>query len=175
MVNKTLELAKKLKALAEHGIGGEKENAAFQLKRFMLKHNLSIKDIENEEIISKVYTVGKHVRLMKQIISSVSNTAILYGYKTVKTKVILDATLAEHIEAEAKFNLYKKEYERQQKEYEETFFRAFVQKNALYSNEKSEPTEYNQEELKQAKKVLALSKELDDVNYLKQIENLKAK
>ena len=44
------ELLKKIKALAEAGIGGEKKNAQEMLKKLMKKYKIKEKDIEIESI-----------------------------------------------------------------------------------------------------------------------------
>lgn len=38
---KILDKAKKLKELADRGVGGEKENAKLMLEKYMLKHNIT--------------------------------------------------------------------------------------------------------------------------------------
>lgn len=49
---KVLKLARKLQALSERGIGGEKVNAENQLEKLMLKHNFCMEDLEQEERIN---------------------------------------------------------------------------------------------------------------------------
>lgn len=169
MVSKAIELAKKLKALAEQGVGGEKTNAAYQLSKLMKKHNISESDIENDTIISKKYKVGPHSELMQQVVVSINDSVSIFTMHRSKVNLVIDATIAEHIEIEAKFNVYRTAYEKQLAENIDIFYRAFVQKNALYSSKKYEPKNYTPEELAKMRKVLNLSKNLDDVNYLKQL------
>jgi len=47
--SKYIELGRKLKAIAERGIGGEKINAEKMLENLLKKHNLTIDDIEGEK------------------------------------------------------------------------------------------------------------------------------
>jgi hypothetical protein len=42
---KILDKAKKLKELADRGIGGEKENAKIMLDKYMIKHNITESEI----------------------------------------------------------------------------------------------------------------------------------
>ena len=49
MNEKYIILAKKLKALADKGIDGERVNAQKMLDTLMRKHNLTITDIEGEK------------------------------------------------------------------------------------------------------------------------------
>lgn len=46
-MEKYIELAKKLKELADRGTGGEKVNAEQQLTRLMEKHGITLEDIED--------------------------------------------------------------------------------------------------------------------------------
>ncbi len=48
-MSKIITLAKKLHALAERGVGGEKINAEYKLKELCQKHNISLDDLESEE------------------------------------------------------------------------------------------------------------------------------
>lgn len=47
-MDKHLDLIKKIKALADRGIGGEAKNAKTLLDKLLLKHNMTIEDIEEE-------------------------------------------------------------------------------------------------------------------------------
>ncbi len=58
--DKIIQLALKLKALADRGEGGEKEKAGALLNRLLLKHNmtiddLTIKDLKWQEFKVKIY------------------------------------------------------------------------------------------------------------------------
>lgn len=170
VTDKILKLARKLNALAERGVGGEKESAQTQLERIMKKHGLSYDDINGTEIISQVFTVGKYRRLFIQVVVSVSSDIKIFGHKGTKTKIILDCTAEEMIEVQSKFEFYKKAYQREFKDYESTFFEAFVQKNQLYSNAEPEEKELTPEDLKRLKKVLSLAEELEENHYYKHLE-----
>lgn len=71
---KHIELGKKLKALSEQGIGGEKTNAEKMLNSLLKKHNISIEDIEGEKVDYYYFKIKKDdVRLWSQIVKSVNN------------------------------------------------------------------------------------------------------
>jgi hypothetical protein len=53
--NKILDKAKKLKELADRGIGGEKDNAKVMLEKWMLKHNITMNELEGHTINDTVY------------------------------------------------------------------------------------------------------------------------
>jgi len=46
---KILDKAKKLKELADRGIGGEKVNAKYMLENYMKKHNIKMEEIESHK------------------------------------------------------------------------------------------------------------------------------
>lgn len=46
---KILDKAKKLKALADRGVDGEMESAKNMLTKYMEKHNITLKEIENHK------------------------------------------------------------------------------------------------------------------------------
>ena len=69
-MNKKIEILKKLKALADRGIGGEKENAELLLKKYMKKYNISEKELNKDEE-KEVYINLKNeieLRLASQIL-----------------------------------------------------------------------------------------------------------
>ena len=53
--NKILDKAKKLKELADRGIGGEKDNAKVMLEKWMLKHNITMNELEGHTISDSSY------------------------------------------------------------------------------------------------------------------------
>lgn len=63
--NKAIDKAKKLKALADRGIGGEKLNAKAQLDKLMKEHNLSDTDVDTETETYEV-TAGWHIQTEKR-------------------------------------------------------------------------------------------------------------
>ena len=58
-MSKNIELAKKLKALADKGIGGEKSNAEAMLNNLMKKHNITIEEIEGEKLMDFFFKIEK--------------------------------------------------------------------------------------------------------------------
>lgn len=172
MDNKSIELGKKLKALADAGYGGEKQNAKELLEKYLRKHNLTIEQIDTDAIISRRYKVGPHGRLFLQVVASVTDEFQAFRVTNDPSCRILDVTEIHHIETEAKFNFFKKEFIKQKKENEDLFFNAFVQKNALYSSQPSDPAEAKQltlEERQRILKVQALQETIDRAEYLKQL------
>jgi hypothetical protein len=162
-----LDLAKKLKALADKGEDGEKQNAEAMLKRLMQKHGISLTDLEESYKLQHSFKVKKtDERLFLQIVSSVVGSGFqLYGNKTKPGHLFLFATPAEVIEIESKFNFFKIKY----KQAEKLFFKAFVWKNDLVpaNAETMEANELTEEN----KKAYLMSMALDKHIFYKQIEN----
>ena len=135
-MNNKAELLKKLKALVDRGIDGEKVNAEKKLKELMRKYDIS----ENELIEDKITTVafkyhGKEQRrLLVQIIYKVTNCTDFYTYHSInsgrksKTSLGADVTAAQKIEIEFLFDFYAKQYEKERS----NFLEAFIQKHKLF-------------------------------------------
>lgn len=69
MEEKTIQRIKKLQALAERGVGGEKETAAKMLQRLLEKNGIStLEELEKEEVEYFLFSYkGRHeIKLLKQ-------------------------------------------------------------------------------------------------------------
>lgn len=168
-MSKIIELAKKLKALSERGIGGEKTNAIDALNKLIQKHSISAPELESEEIISKVYGIKFDDRhLFFQVIASISEDIKVYGYGKSKTNVIVECTNAQFIEIDAKFNFFLNDYITQV----QLFFEAYIQKNRLFKSGAGKFTdELSVEELQRMRKVLKMGESVDTVHFNKQLKN----
>lgn len=135
-MSKHIELAKKLKALSDKGIGGEKVNAEKMLNELMKKHNLTIEDIEGEKTEDYYFNIKKeHHSLFVQIVGNVKYKLPIYGefpdnlikdYK-LKGNYMVTCTVSEFIEIETMFDHYSSLYENEL----EIFFGAFLSANNL--------------------------------------------
>jgi len=175
-MNKYIELAKKLKALADKGIGGEKINAKKMLESLLKKHNLSIEDIEGEKEDNYFFKLkNDENRLWNQIVYSVRNDIKCYGkfpQKDIKRlgltgNYCIQSTLSEYIEIEAKFNIYMKLY----REELNIFYHAFCTANDLLVEPKSKITidDLTPEEKKKLQRVDQMSKNIKKEQYRKQL------
>jgi len=169
-VNKE-ELLKKIKALAEAGIGGEKKNAQEMLKKLMKKYKIKEKDIEIESIkkfnisIPRVYNA---VSLACQVFYSIvgKRTEGVKGVYQSKHRYYVKCTNAEFIEFEAKYKFYCYHYKKEL----ERFLSAFIQANGIFppkGMERKSEDDYKltEEDLK----MLALAESLDKHHYNLQI------
>ena len=128
-MSKILDLAKKLKALADRGIGGEKVNAERMLHTLMSKHNISLEEIEGEARDYVSFTVKpEQGKLFAQVACMVVPNANLYGRKGAKNKVFAELTKCEYIELKATFDFFWKAWERETG----LFYTAFIHRNHIF-------------------------------------------
>ena len=66
MTDKERELLIKIKALAEHGVGGEKINAQKMLEKLMKKLDITTEDLENNDlqVFHFKYKQGKELKTL---------------------------------------------------------------------------------------------------------------
>jgi hypothetical protein len=170
--NRAIDLAKKIKALAEQGIGGEKENAAEQLKRLLKKYNLTMEDIEGEKTHERwfAYKSVDQRKFISQVIASViGGKRPRYSIKSLK-EIGTDLTDAEFIEISEKIPFYWNHYQSELK----TFYSAFIQVNKLYakpdeSDTDKEEKELSDEELEENKKLFQMMRGLNAKSLTKKL------
>lgn len=173
-MSKFLDLAKKLKALADRGEGGEKENAAQMLESLIKKYGINIDDIEEETIIENRFEMTKNdERLFIQVACVTVKDVKIFGINGNKTArkyitLVIDCTLAQSLEIRAKFDFYKKALEKDM----ELLFKAFIHKNdlAISSSKKDEEKELTHEELAELYKLSQMMKGMDKHHFLKQLQ-----
>lgn len=173
MNEKVLELAKKLKALADKGIQGEKDNAKAMLEKYMVKHNITLQDIEGEVVKSHSFKVPvKHFKLFLQIVANVMNNVHCLFDSQAKGYKIVDCSDEQAIEIQAKFDFYVRAYTRELEETTRIFFKAFVQKNKLYRDSSDEPSKpLTPEERADLMKMLNMMNAMENHSYVKQLKN----
>ncbi len=166
-MDKVLELAKKLKALAAKGIGGEKTNADKMLKDLMKKHGIALDDIAKTEREYREFKYEPNqAHVLAQVAFSVVGAAT--EIKEVDPKhciYYIKCTPAEFIEIQASFSFYWDAYEKSLK----TFNHAFFVRNELYSKD-AEPTD---SALSDAEwdKIQGMMESIDKSTMHKQIES----
>lgn len=177
-MTKQIELAKKLKALAERGVGGEKENAEAMLKSFMLKHGLRMEDIDGEKIDKYFFKIEKTLsRLFQQIVARVNKDIKVYANIPVKTikqyklkgNFFIECTVAEYVEIEAMYSFYKVLYAAELK----VFYSAFVQANDLGVRTTTTKTtnDLTPEEYKEWKRVSDMASKIKSESFRKQLQD----
>ena len=168
---KYLEIAWKLKALADKGKDGEKYNAQKQLDRIMKKYNITMEMllVEEQEIIAFKIPMRLH-DLFLRIGMSVTGIKRFWGKSKAKRSfVYAKVTRAEEAEIRAKWNFYSRVWE----EEVTLFLYAFTNKNELFPKdvEKIDPRSMSLEDLAKLRKVLELSRTLTKAHYTPQLKD----
>ena len=167
MDSKALNLIKKLKALSERGVGGEKFNAKAQLDKFLKKYGITLADLESEDIKEMKFKVPKaHNLLFIHVAYSVMLAN--FTYATVGTSTLyFKCNEAQATEIRMKFEFFKRAYLKQQK----IFFRAFLQRNMLVRiPDDDEPEkELTDKEREEIKEIVHMASSMKSSEFLKSL------
>lgn len=144
-------LLKKIRALAERGVGGEADNAEEILRRLMEKYGVSEDELDEEERRRHDFEYhGKEQEtLLRQVVYKVTggyayNLVYRASGRKVKTRLGADCTAAEKVEIEFLFDFYTRLWERER----DAFLSAFIQKHRIFTiRDDIEPQEVSREEL----------------------------
>jgi hypothetical protein len=167
--SKYIELAKKLKALSDRGVGGEKYNAEQQLKRLMNKHGLTVEDIEGEKKefhYFKVPTDGS--RLFGQVASTVLGKGFdLLRDRRKQKYLVIETTASDAIEIESKFDFYYNAFAKEL----DVFYSAFLVANDLYpkNGDVIDAGDLPKEELEKIKKIQKMAAGMDAQSFFKRL------
>lgn len=138
-MSKYIELAKKIKALAEQGIDGEKDNAEKLLQSLMKKHNISIEDLEDEKNEGFYFQIPpyKH-ELEYRILNQLTGIFKLKLYGRFPPKVMreyglkgnymIECSKLVYLEINAKYEFY---IARMEKRIDEFFYAFCITNNLL--------------------------------------------
>lgn len=169
------ELLQKLKALAERGVGGEKENAEAMLKKLCAKFGINEEALAEEK--NKRHEITWRNIFEKKLVGQI--VYAMFGdvnpekefryYRGVREGYIC-CTDAEFIEFQAKFGFYRYHLKKDM----EIFYSAFVQKNHLYPPKHlTKPGEDDCEIPEDYYKMLAMTRGMEKHDYNLQIEDKK--
>lgn len=157
-MNNKEELLRKIKGLAERGVGGEKESAQKILERLMEKYGVTETDIETEQVETAWFRYHDEFerRILNQIIYMVTGKMSFgcvgrYTNRSRKNRGI-DCTAAERLEIEANYKFFLAAA----KEELEIFLSAFVSTNGLYPSKEKNTLPESDEELTPEEKALYL-------------------
>ncbi len=129
-----LQKIKRVQALAERGVGGEKDSAAALLETLMARYDITEADIsaEREELAWFRYKTDLEQRLLCQIIYSVTGKAAsgcVGAYTGRKRKEVgVYCTAAERLEIEISFEFFNAAMGTEL----ERFYSAFLIKNQIF-------------------------------------------
>lgn len=130
-----LERLKGVKALAEKGSAGERDNAAALLTTLMKKHGISDADLEGAEVsihwirYKTIYERKLLFQISYMHLGSGHASGCVGAYSGRKRKEVgIKCTPAQFIEIEADYQFYRKALEEEL----DVFYSAFIQKNELF-------------------------------------------
>lgn len=163
-----IEFLKKLKALAERGVGGEKDVAQNKLNELTQKYGVSLESLDDNDKgcpHTLLYQVG-HERMVIQLIVSVLGPTEMWGSKRSDLEIIYNSTKLQSIEIESLYSIYSIAFN----DAITIMLEAFVSKHKLYEKGVAaiEPTE---EEISRHRRVGVMSGLLDDVETRKQLNS----
>lgn len=165
-------LAKKLKALAEQGIGGEKYNAQRKLASLMKRYNITDTDIQEDVMTQVRFRVKKEqVKIFSYVYFSVTGwERKLARWKKPPYFMVGEVTAIEELEIRAKFDFYWSLYEHNL----DMFISAFVYKNHLFPSSSGSSSDrdipYTSEEKARVRKIIAMMEGIHTVPYLKELK-----
>lgn len=152
MNEKTIQRIKKLQALAERGVGGEKDTAEKMLQKMLEKNGIqSLDELQSEETEYTLFSYnGKHERkLLVQCIYKVITAAgdrRFYHSKGTRQKLGIYCTKAQKLEIELEFAFYRNVF------YEELdiFMSAFINAQGIFPPDapKESHDELNERDIK---------------------------
>lgn len=152
MDEKTIQRIKKLQALAERGVGGEKTTAQKKLAKLLKDNGInSLDELQKEEYEYTIFSYnGKHeIKLLRQCMYKVMGAkSDRTEYKPYgrRQKIGIYCTKAQKIEIELEFEFYRNVF------YEElsTFMDAFIQAQKIFPEDApvGDYDEFNERDMK---------------------------
>lgn len=144
--SKNLELLKKLKELAEHGVGGEKDNAQRLLEKLMKKYGVEKEDLSDDTLENHDFRYHNEyeMKLLNQVMYKVATGRRRYHYKFGKgsrTTYGCTCTKAEALRIQIEYEFYLALL----KEEQEMFFFAFIQKHRIFDTKAVATTKLDEE------------------------------
>jgi hypothetical protein len=172
-MSKIIELAKKLKALAEQGVGGEKINAQKMLAALCEKHSIDPALLDEEKRARHYFDATAITdQLLNHIIWKVcGGKQTIYKSKAKKYGAVAEVTDAQRLEILAYYSVYAPALKAALKDLQT----AFVIKNRIWSDD--EDSEEEPEERKpetpesraETRRLLALAEGLESTPFHKQL------
>lgn len=169
-----LEKVKRIQALAERGIGGEKDSAAALLDRLMKQYGISEAEIaeERREIAWFRYKTPLERKLLNQVIYTVTGR-IPYGCVgrytgRTRKQIGIECTAAERLEIEISFEFYNAALQQEL----ERFYSAFLHKNGIFpANAIDELPEAPEPDVEEARRISMMMAGMDEHTRRKMLES----
>lgn len=175
MEEKTKERLKKLQALAERGVGGEKETAQRKLEQLLKANNITLDELDGEKVSYYLFSYnGQHkAQLLRQCMYKVMGAAAgikFYRTQGTRQKIGIECTAAQKIEIELEYEFYSRVFDSELA----TFMSAFIQKQEIYPEDAPHKVfsrdELTPEQLAEMLKLQAMAEGIEKKTRAKMIE-----
>jgi len=171
-MSKKIELARKLHALAQRGVGGEKANAEQLLAKLLTDTGLTLEDIErtDRELVFLKSTKAQQWLMVQCVYLVLGSKANPCGVINKRYWVCVEATNAEHLEILAAFDVYWNLY----LEELEVFKLAFLSRNRVWSQDddssSSNKKPMTPERERMLRKAAIMASSIDKVTHHKRLK-----
>lgn len=166
--DKIRDLAKKLKALADRGIGGEKYNAQQKLDELLKKHGIRLEDIADEKKTDHLlrFKSGQAVIARHVVYLVIGYQKTMYVHKLhPNTSFIFACTEVQYLEILALCQLYFAAWKKEVR----TFMRAFIQQNDLALPPDTDTGSSNETSMEERRKIAKLMAGIDQQQRFKKL------
>lgn len=176
-MEKYIELAKKLKALADKGAAGERYNAQKKLDEIMARYGIIPEDIEEQvrELVWFKIKRGQKQLFAQVVFSIVSRERDILASRDKPYEFAVDVTKGERVEITAKFEFFWmawSKYLNAWKKEKGKLYAAFIHKNRIFneSDPKKNWDEMSPEEQRKAMEIAMMSQAIERSVFNKQLE-----
>jgi len=173
---KLMRRLEKILALAERGVGGEKETATRMLQNLLDKHGMTHEDLgvdlQKEERLKYGREPFSKQLLVQIVLSVCGRSRGIYTSNRLRYGIIVELSPHEKIEVELRYNLYRPSL----KEQIDLAFSAFIHKHNLFdcedSDDDDEEPEQSPEERAKIKRMVAMMMVMPFVDINPALEKL---
>lgn len=165
---------RKIKALAEQGVGGERHVAMQKLRELLHKHGLNACDLlANVDRRPYVFRVSSALerKLLIQIAGKTTGVSTV-KYSRNTRKVWLDLTPLEHADVLAQWQHFRPSYKKELASLAEKFSVAFFKQNGLLAPPDKGDEEPTQEEMDEWLSILAIASGIKGKPWIKPLAAL---
>lgn len=166
---------KKILALAETGLDGEKLLAKEKLTQLLEDYDLTLEDLQQEKRQKRIFkgiTTNKILKLFLYICGKVKNVTSETYYKTERKECIIECTEAEEQEIKNLFEWHKKNMQEEFEKLFNDFFVAYCSKHRLYPEQQNDEDSEEQGpvDIEKLMRIMSLRQNMSDKTYCKRIE-----
>lgn len=162
-----VELLKKLKALADRGVCGEKEAARRKLEALMVKYGIAEVDFADDTLsdVEFHYKDAAEKQLLEQVFYKINHERGIFVYTNSRKKVeIWRCTAEEAVRAKAEYEFYCDLW----RDEVQFFLKAFIQKHRIFRTGPDAPT--REIDRKERLRMTAMMAGMQDRELLQRIE-----